>query len=133
MSRTVVNFVLDVFLLLVTSSVLFTTAVLRFVFPAPTAAAGWKLWGQNYDAWASLQFVLVSIVGVAVVLHIMMHWSWVCGVVITRLMRRPPGRVRADDGTQTLWGVGLLILVLNILGLLVGLAYVMVEGPRGGG
>ena len=35
MSRTAVNFALDVILLLITLSLVFTTAVLRFVFPAP--------------------------------------------------------------------------------------------------
>ncbi len=89
MSRTMVNFVVDAFLLSITVSLLFITAVLRFVFPPPTAAAGWTLWGTGYDAWANAQFVLVSMIGLAILLHIMLHWSWVMGVVVTRLLGRP--------------------------------------------
>ena len=129
MSRTLINFILDMLLLVITLSLLFTSAVLRFVFPSPTAAAGWTLWGYNYDAWANFQFVLMSLIGSAIVLHVMMHWSWVCGVIITKVMRRPAREANLDDGSQTLYGVALLIVVLNILGVLVGIAYLMVTPP----
>jgi hypothetical protein len=126
-----VNFVLDVCLLSITVLLLFSTAVLRFVFPAPSAAAGWKLWGYDYDAWANLQFALVSIIGLAVLLHLMLHWSWVTGVVLTRLLRRPAREAKASTATQTVWGVAMLIVIVNLLGALVGVAYLMIEAPGG--
>lgn len=129
MSRTAINFVIDAFLLVITVLLLFTTAVLRFVFPAPTSAAGWLLWGQDYNAWSNFQFIVTIIIGLALLLHIMMHWSWVCGVVITKLLKRPAREAKLDDGAQTLWGVGMLIVVVNILGLLVGAAYLTVQPP----
>jgi hypothetical protein len=129
MSRTAINFVIDAFLLVITVLLLFTTAVLRFVFPAPTSAAGWLLWGQDYNAWSNFQFIVTIIIGLALLLHIMMHWSWVCGVVITKLLKRPAREAKLDDGAQTLWGVGMLIVVVNILGLMVGAAYLTVQPP----
>ena len=129
MSRTAVNFALDVVLLLITLTLVFTTAVLRFVFPVPSASAGWTLWGSSYDSWANFQFVLMSLVAGAVLVHIMLHWSWVCGVVITKLLRRSVRTARLDDGSQTLWGVGMLIVVLHLLAALVGIAYVTVQPP----
>lgn len=129
MSRTVMNFVLDSVLLLIVLALLFTTAVLRFVFPAPTAAAGWTLWNRGYDAWANLQFVLMAIVALAVLLHVMLHWSWVCGVFVTKLLRGRNAKGKVDDGSQTIWGVGMLIVILTILGLLVAAADLMVKGP----
>jgi hypothetical protein len=129
MSRTAVNFAVDVLLLLITLALLFTTAVLRLVFPVPTASAGWVLWGSGYDGWANFQFVLMLFVAGAVLVHIMLHWSWVCGVVITKLLRRPARAAKLDDGSQTLWGVGMLIVVLHILAALVGLAYLTVQPP----
>jgi hypothetical protein len=59
----------------------------------------------------------------------MLHWSWVCGVVITKILRRPAREAKLDDGVQTLWGVGVLIVVLNLLAALVGLAYLTVKPP----
>jgi hypothetical protein len=32
---------------------------------------------------------------------------------------------------QTIWGVGLLILVVNVIGLLLGMAYLMIQAPAG--
>ena len=129
MSRTSINFVIDSFLLVITVLLLFTTAVLRFVFPAPTSAAGWLLWGQDYNAWSNFQFIVTVVIGLALLLHIMMHWSWVCGVIITKLLKRSAREAKLDDGAQTLWGVGMLIVVVNILGLLVGAAYLTVQPP----
>jgi len=127
MSKTVVNFILDAGLLVFMVLMLFTAAALRFVFPAPTLAAGWTLWGFGYDAWANFQFVLVALFGLAILLHVMLHWAWVCSVLATKILR---GRsARPDEGMQTIWGVGLLIVVVNVIGLLLGLAYLMVQAP----
>jgi hypothetical protein len=131
MSRTIVNFVLDAFLLLACVSLLFTAAVLRFVFPAPSLARGWRLWGSDYDAWSNLQFALVSVIGLAVLLHVTLHWSWVTGVVVTRLLGRPARQAKADTGTHTLWGVAMLIVVVNLLGTLVAMASLMIQRPGG--
>ena len=128
-SRTVVNFLLDSLLFLLTIGLLFTSAVLRFVFPTPSASSGWTLWGASYDAWSNLQFGLVAVVALAILLHIMMHWSWVCGVVLTKLVGRRVKNARLDDGSQTLWGVAMLIVVVNLLGVLVGLAYLTASRP----
>jgi hypothetical protein len=124
-----VNFAVDATLLVLVVSLLFTATVLRFVFPAPTASAGWMLWGRGYDAWANFQFALVSVLGLAILLHVMLHWSWVCGVIVTKLLRRSGARNTLDEGQQTLWGVGMLIVVVNILGLLIGLAYLTIQRP----
>ncbi len=129
-SKTVVNFVLDATLLVLVAALLFIAAVLRLVFPAPTIADGWTLWGSGYDGWANLQFVLVTLLGLAILLHVMLHWSWVCGVAMTKLLKRPPRKAKLDEGQQTLWGVGLLIVIVNVIGLLVGVAYLTIQGPQ---
>jgi hypothetical protein len=128
-SRTTVNLIVDAVLMVLVVLLLFTAAVLRFVFPAPSAAAGWTLWGQSYDTWAAMQFVLTSIIGLSIMLHVMLHWSWVCGVVLSKILRRRGRLARLDEGQQTLWGVGLLIAVVNLLGLLVGVAYLTIQPP----
>ena len=86
-SRTAVNFLLDLALLVAFLGLIWSTAVLRFVFPPATAAAGWTLWGFNYDDWSGLQFALVCVLLLGVVLHVMLHWTWICGVIAARLPR----------------------------------------------
>jgi len=129
MSRTVVNFFVDLALLLITSTLLWTAVVVYFVFPPGTDAAGWTLWGFGYDDWTSFQFVLLCVVALAILLHVMLHWSWVCGVVVTRLLKRKKSGATADDGSQTIYGVATLIVLLNIIGALVALASLTIRPP----
>jgi hypothetical protein len=126
MSRTLLNFFLDTLLLIITLLVIWTTCVLWFVFPPATLADGWTLWGWNYNAWARLQFTLLAVIVLAILVHIMLHWNWVCAVLVTRFLGR---RHKPDDPAQTLYGVGMLILVIFVIGGSVVVAQMSVRGP----
>jgi hypothetical protein len=128
-SRTAINFLLDSALLAVFLTLAWVSVVVRFVFPAGTAAAGWMLWGYGYDDWSALQFALLCLLALGVLVHLMLHWSWVCGVVSNRLSRWRAKPERLDDGTQTLYGVGLLIVALNIMGLAIAAAALTIRIP----
>ena len=131
MPRTLINFWFDATLLVVFLSGLWTSFVVRFVFPPATLADGWHLWGWTYDHWADTQFVLVCLFALAVLIHVMLHWTWVCGVITSRLLSKKDGKRRTwDDGIRTLYGVGLLVVLLNILGLAFAAAMLMVQEPN---
>jgi hypothetical protein len=125
--RTTINFWLDSLLLLLFLIQNWVTVVLRFIFPPGPDAAGWSLWGWNYDQWCGLQFAALCTMGLAILIHVMLHWTWVCGVLAGWLGEKK-GASR-DDGSRTLWGVGLLIVILNLIGLAVAAAALMVEAP----
>jgi hypothetical protein len=127
MSRTLINFLLDASLLVAFAVLIWSTVIVRFVFPPGPDAKGWHLWGLGYDQWATVQFAMVAVLALGVLIHVMLHWSWVCGVVATRLIRDKKAKV--DDGTQTLYGVGLLILLFNVLGLAIAAAALSIHGP----
>lgn len=130
MQRTLINFWLDVVLLVVFLAGLWATFVIRFVFPPATLADGWYLWGWTYNHWSDLQFGLICLFALAVLIHVMLHWTWVCGVITSRLLRKRDGKRRNwDDGTRTLYGVGLLVVILNVLGLAFAAAIMTVQGP----
>ena len=90
------------------------------------AAAGWRLWNLAYNGWASLQFALVAALALGILVHVMLHWSWVCGVA---KRRSPNKKKKPDEGTQTLYGVGLLIVIANVLGLAIAAAALSIERP----
>ena len=127
MSRTSLNFLLDTLLLVIFSSLVFSGVVVRFVFPPASDARGWLLWGLTYDQWSTVQFAIIAVMTLAVLVHVMLHWSWVCGVVMTRLARS--SKAKLDNGTQTIYGVGLMILILNILGLAIAIAALSIQSP----
>lgn len=130
MQRTLINFWLDLTLLILLLAGLWASFVIRFVFPPGTLADGWLLWGWTYDQWTDFRFLLICLFAMAVLVHVMLHWSWVCGVITSRLLRRRDGKRRNwDDGTRTLYGVGLLVILFNILGLAFAAAVLTVQGP----
>lgn len=127
MSRTIINFFLDTALLIAFAALTGTAVIVRFVFPPGPDARGWLLWGMNYDQWSSLQFGFVAVLALGVLIHVMLHWSWVCGVISSRVARGK--KTKLDDGTQTLYGVGLLIVIFNVLGLAIAAAAISITGP----
>ena len=127
MSRTLINFLLDALLLVAFAVLIWSSVIVRFVFPPGADAKGWYLWGLNYDQWTTVQFAMVAVLALGILIHVMLHWSWVCGVITSRVLRDK--KAKLDDGTQTLYGVGLLIVIFNILGLAIAAAALSIQGP----
>jgi hypothetical protein len=127
-SRTAVNFVLDAVLLMLFVALCILSVILEFVFPVGTQADGWVLWTHDYGAWSRFRFGVLATFAAAIVLHVMLHWSWVCGVVASRMGKKKPGAAH-DDPSRTLWGVGLLIVVVNLIGVMVAAASLTIQAP----
>ncbi len=129
-TKTDINFWLDTVLLIMFVIFAWITIVLRYVFPPATKAEGWTLWGLDYLAWSDIQFALLALFSSSILLHVMLHWSWVCGVVNgwMRKRRSDPGP-KQDNGTRTLWGVALLIVICNIIGVGIATAVLMIREP----
>jgi len=125
-SRATINFWLDALLMVLFVSLAIVATVVQFVFPPGTAAKGWLLWGMNFNQWASVQYAIMAIFGFATVIHVMLHWSWVCTIVTRRLLHQ---RAIPDDGIQTILGVGLLIGLLVIGGIFIGTAMLTIQMP----
>lgn len=130
MSRTIVNFWLDSLLLVLFLVLLWSSAILRFVFPPGPHAAGWTLWKWDYARWSDFQFGCICLLALAVLIHVMLHWTWVCGVFTQKFARGRDGKAKnLDDGQRTLFGVGLLIVILNVMGLGLAAAALMIQRP----
>jgi hypothetical protein len=125
LSRAQVNFLLDTLLLFVFCAIMATAVIVRFVFPPGPDASGWHLWGYGYHDWCTFQFGLIATLALGILVHLMLHWSWVCGIVITQFARNK--RAKIDDGTQTILGVGLLIVLLNAIGLVIAVAALTIQ------
>jgi hypothetical protein len=133
LTRTDGNFWLDVFLLLLFIALCTCSVIVEFVFPPGTEADGWLLWGKSYSEWSRIQFAMIATLAAGVLLHVTLHWGWVCGVVVSRLRGKQSGKaVVHDDPYRTLWGVGLLILVVNVVGLVVAAAVLTIQSTATG-
>ena len=107
-----INFYLDLFLLLNYVTLMWVSAVLQFIFPVGQDAEGWTLWGNDVVAWENFQFVTLSVLTLGITLHVMFHWSWICGVINRQIFRRT---VIKTDGTDTLIGVGMIAVIVHVI------------------
>ena len=130
LNRAAINFLVDCLLLVVLVSVLGLSAVLEFVFPPGTQAAGWSLWGLGYDGWGRVRAGVLGVFVLCVLLHLILHWTWICGFVVSRFARRAGQSAKLPpDGIRTLYGVSLLIGILTLICAIVGIAKFAVVAP----
>lgn len=126
-TRTLLNFWLDAGLLLAMVCVLWISALLQVVFPPPTTAGGWRLWGLSYNQWRDCQFGALCLAALLALEHLVLHWNWVCGVVATKLLRLTQ---RPDEASQALYGVAVFIgIVATVVGS-IALAMLTVRAPH---
>lgn len=125
-SMTLINFWLDGLLAVVFVKLCLTSVILQFVFPPGVAARGAMLWGMSYGQWCSLQFGLLAVLGFGVLIHVMLHWTWVCSVLSKRVLKQSEV---PDNGIRTLYGVGLLIGLLLLGAVSIGVAQWMIVLP----
>lgn len=107
--KTLINFWLDLLLLILFLVQGWMLAIVALVFPRGDTQ--WLIWGAAAADWLDGLWITFCLFAVGVVIHVMLHWSWICGAVATRLLSR---KAVKDDGSQTLIGVGLLIALLHI-------------------
>ena len=136
LSKTAINFWLDTFLLFSLLALCWISVILRYVFPIAIKSDRWSLWSLDYLAWADIQFTTLCVFVASIFLHVMLHWTWVCGVIENWQRKHHPeathekiGTGNRTTGNRTLWGVGLLIVILNVLGLGIAVAALTIQGP----
>lgn len=95
--------------------VLTLTAIVQFILPDGLKAPGWTLWSLNRTAWQRIQAGSIAVFGLLVLLHLILHWSWVCSFVSSRLSKALGRPVSVNESSRTIWGVATLIFVLTCM------------------
>ncbi|QDT32886.1 hypothetical protein [Thalassoglobus polymorphus] len=111
-SWSLINFFLDLLLLINFVVLMWVAAVLQFIFPVGANADGWTLWGGDIVAWQNIQFTTLCILTLGVTVHLMLHWNWICAVFNKQILKRT---VPHSDGAETLVGVGLIAVIVHII------------------
>lgn len=98
--RTLTNLWIDLASLIVMLGLAATGGLIHFVLPAGSGRFR-ELFGWNRHDIGHVHFYLAVAAVALLVLHVLLHWSWVCGVVAKAL-----GRGFPCQRTRTVWGVG---------------------------
>ena len=116
--RSTLNFLVDVLTLLAIFIMIATGLAIRFVLPPGTGGrhgeGGLLLWGLGRHDWGDVHFWTSVALGVLLVVHVALHWSWVCAMV-----QRFLGGTDTDQpgaGRRNAYGIGFLLAVLLIFG-----------------
>lgn len=126
LSMAFLNMLLDGALLLAILVVMWVSMMLQVVFPTPTSADGWELWGLTYDQWHNVQIMALGILALLAIEHLVLHWTWVCSIIATKVFR---AKKRPDEGTQVVYGVGTFIVTMLFMLASLITAVFMVKSP----
>lgn len=125
-SRTMLNFVVDAVLLCAAVAMAWVSVMLMVAFPIPTRTEGWKLFGMDFNQWRQVQFGLLVVAALLALEHLVLHWKWVCGVLVTKILKL---KNKPDEAIQAVYGVGFFIGSLLVMGAAIVVCMLCVVKP----
>ena len=125
-SKPMINFWLDFILLINFMALMGVATIVQFVFPAGTKADDWFLWGLSFNDWMVIQYGTLCLLTFLILVHVMLHWQWVCGIVSKRMLKR---KAIPDDGIRTIYGVGTLVVIFHVVAAFVAAAMLTIDSP----
>ena len=138
MRRTTVNFIVDLAAWVAMILLAATGLIVRYALPAGSGGRGGGshllLWGFGRHDWGALHFWVSIALGALIVLHIVLHWSWVCATTRRHLPSLARWSSSTSKSVQNLCGVGLLCAATLLTFAFVWLCQSsVVAGPGHGG
>lgn len=107
---TTINFWIDTATLIVFLSAIWTGLLIHFVLPSGQGRGKWTLWGLNRHDYGTIHFYLSTAMIVLVLVHVWLHWNWVCAVFGKLVGRTEPGKK-----ARAIWGVVLLAVTTGLI------------------
>ena len=114
MRKNTLNFSVDLLTALAILVMVATGLIMEFTLPPGSGSRGLVLWSMMRHEWGNIHFwASVALAGI-LILHVALHWAWVCGT-IRRLVHGPSGeRGRGRSRLDNLYGVAFLILLTGL-------------------
>jgi hypothetical protein len=109
MRKNTLNFIVDVLTLLAIMVMLGTGLIMKWPLPPGSGSRGLTLWGLGRHEWGDVHFWAAVALGTLLILHVALHWSWVCGT-IRRLVKGPRQPRGALDNA---YGVVFLLVLIG--------------------
>ncbi|MCL4222393.1 MAG: DUF4405 domain-containing protein [Phycisphaerales bacterium] len=112
MQRASINYIVDLLTFLAMLGIAGTGLIMKFALPPGSGGAGLALWSLGRHDWGSIHFWCTVALAVLLVLHLYLHWSWVC--VLTNRLMHPFRKVAPPTKGKQRWaGVAVLIVLVG--------------------
>ncbi len=132
MKRGTLNFAIDATTFLVMLAMIATGLLVRFVLP-PGSGERRTLWEYGRHDWGDVHFLLAVTLGSLALVHVALHWGWVCSLVQSWFPRGGPGVRPSSASRRNLAGAALLVVVAGLVGGFLWMAERNVVDSGGGG
>lgn len=132
MARGTLNFIIDAVTFMVMLTMIATGLLVRFVLP-PGSGERRSLWDYTRHDWGDVHFWLAVALGGLVLVHLALHWGWVCSLV-SRWFAGADAHGRPKSALhRNFIGVMLLLAVTGLIGGFLWVAQRSVVEIEGGG
>ena len=89
MQRQLLNFFVDLVALLAMLGMVATGLMIRYLLPPGSRGGhGLTLWSLDRHEWGDIHFWLAVALLTLLVLHVALHWEWVCAVLQIQILKR---------------------------------------------
>ena len=138
MRKNTLNFLVDAVSLVVMFGMIATGLVMRFVLPPGTGGrhggARNLLWGMGRHDWGDVHFWLAVVIGVLLLVHVALHWAWVCSTLQRLVRGGESAGSKTTTRTRNLYGAGFLVVVVAVFAAFVWIAWIhaVTQHPVGG-
>ena len=129
MKRTLLNLFVDGATALVVFGLIATGLVIRFALP-PGSGSVRALWGLGRHDWGDVHFWMAVATAALLVIHVALHWNWVCTTVRHLVVRRGSPSDQPSAWVRNLYGAGFLVVLIAIFGGFIWIADSSVVPPR---
>jgi hypothetical protein len=128
MRRNTLNFVVDALALLAMLAMIATGLLTRYLLP-PRHGTGVQrtLWGMDRHEWADVHFWIAVGLGALLVLHVALHWKWVCTTIRQLFQKRREPAPLARAAVRNTVGVAFFVVLVAIIAGFLWLAAAQVE------
>lgn len=113
MNRNWLNFLIDGLTALVVLWLIYTGLLMYFILPPGSGHRGMTLLGLDRHGWGDVHFWTSVAVLALVLVHVALHWSWVC-TMVNRMLHRG-GRGPGSRLRRNLIGVATILLLAGVM------------------
>jgi hypothetical protein len=129
MRRSFLNWLIDFALFVSVLGLLLTGLLIEFILPP--GSHGDAVWSLSRHAWGEIHFWFAVTMIVIAVLHVILHWGWVCTVAMKLLKRTAVAPQRMQR--HVAGAIVIVLLLLIVGGFLAVAASTKMVDPHGDG